>query len=185
MFIFLIASCSQPKPEQPSSAPEFTEPADTLTKKNAETSVSPLNYYFMDKFAEAPFQVGKPTLKSIRGLKEIAIEEDAQPVLNLHNSLDADSIVTLSIGEGKMVYYTGGSESRLYYARFVDNSIAFKNGIRIGMKKPDFASKFDQLTTEKDLPAVIQIANPNNREVYNFIFYQDTLGMVVYDSYIE
>ncbi|GEM_PF-5279422 len=145
----------------------------------------PMNYYLLDKFAEAPFEAGELTPELLRSLFPNRLNEQTLPMVDSRSSVDADSMLTITLGEDRLVFYVNERTPMLYYGRLVDNAIAFKNDVRIGMDKASFAQKFDQLKLEDDLPAVIQIANPDNREVYNFIFYEDTLGMVIYDSYIE
>ena len=170
-------------------SPERKQAEQAGTTKTDQTqqgeSAGPMNYYLMDRYAEAPFEMGNPTLEKIRGLGLEGYKEESLPLAELMSGIEADSMTTVTIGRGKLVYYTGPGLERLYYGRMVDNTLKFRKDIRIGMTKTDFASKFQNINVNDDLPSVIQIANPDNREVYNFIFYQDTLGMVIYDSYIE
>ena len=177
--MLMLMACSQ---EQ-----KRTESADKMDTGQARLgdTVGPMNYYLMDRYAEAPFEMGQPTLKKIRELGLTGYHEESLPLAELMSGIEADSMTTVTVGGGKLVYYTGPDLERLYYGRLVDNTVKFKNNVRIGMTKTEFVSKFQQMGVVDDLPSVIQIANPDNREVYNFIFYQDTLGMVIYDSYIE
>lgn len=183
--LLLNSACNEKERTQSENANSAIEETESTEQADLDsTRPGLLNYYLLDSFAESPFKAGSivnlfsKSPKADWKIKREVVRDNQIP-------FKADSMLTVRVGWNKLIYYKNKEELIPYFAKINDNSFSFKRDIQIGMMKTNFAQKFEKLKSEESLPSVIQIANPNNREVYNFIFYQDTLGMVIYDSAIE
>ncbi len=174
-----------------------TQPTASLSKANYqlkdwasfqehESKPEPGHLTFVDdEFAWLPLKTGDMTYEHIILELPKPYEVQKEPIANQYRTTQIDTIFILSRTATSFRFYGTPEEYILIDGVTEESGLTFKNGIKIGMPKTDFAKTFERLSSHSSIPDEIRIKSRSGDRIITCYFQSDTLSKLQVTHYIH
>jgi len=148
-------------------------------KKPTEITIVDEDYVWL------PLETGDLTWENVilELPKPYSIEKE--PIENQLVSQQIDTLITLTQPNVKLKFYRYPENYLIISGVVSDASIKFKNGLKVGVAKKDFASAFEKLKPYSYLPDLVKVSSKDHDRVISYYFQNDTLARIEFTNFIH
>ena len=138
-----------------------------------------------EEFVWLPLETGDLTWENVilEIPKPYSLEKE--PITNQHNQYQIDTILTLKQPGLEFKFYRTPSQQHIIGGTITNNSLGFKNGLQVGISKPQFQSLFNKLSQKSSLPDQIKVRSVQGDRIFSCYFENDTLVRIELTNYLD
>ena len=110
---------------------------------------------------------------------------EKEPIANQINQYQIDTIFTLKQKGLEFKFYHTPDQRYIIGGTITNNSLGFKNGLQVGISKPQFQSLFQKLSDKSTLPDQVKVRSRQGDRVFSCYFESDTLVRIELTNYLH
>ena len=138
-----------------------------------------------ENYAWLPLATGDLTWENLALIIPTPYTIEKEPIKNQIALQQIDTLVTISRPGVRLKFYRSPSENLIVEGTISDRSILFKQDLKVGMTKAEFASAFEKLSSRKELPDLVKVCSKNHDRILSYYFQNDTLARIEVMNFIH